>query len=117
MTYCNPIDFSYEADGAKRREVRDPCITREGDTYYLGFTMWPFANREEARLSLANNGSSPAIRLFSSRDLMHWAPVSWLIKSSDLPDDCPCKHRFRAPEIHKFGNGFYLVFTADNWLK
>jgi beta-xylosidase len=39
------------------------------------------------------------------------------VKSSDLPEDCPYKNRFWAPEIHKIAGKFYLIFTADNWLK
>jgi beta-xylosidase len=34
-----------------------------------------------------------------------------------LPEDCPYKHRFWAPEIHKIKGRFYLIFTADNWNK
>ncbi|RYX83909.1 hypothetical protein EON83_12270 [bacterium] len=113
----NPLDLQYMGDGAMRREVRDPAIIREGDTYYMTFTMWPFANREDDRMKLENNGSSPGIQLFSSKDLKTWKPENWLVKSADLPVDIPYKHRFWAPEIHKFGAKFYLIFTADNWLK
>ena len=97
--------------------MRDPCIIRDGDTYYVVFTMWPFANREERRMSLPNNGSSPGIALYASRDLKRWKFETWLVKSSELPEDCPYKNRFWAPEIHKIGGKFYLIFTADNWLK
>lgn len=113
-----PINFEYaDNKGAPRREVRDPCMIREGDTYYMVFTMWPFANREDGRMALPNNGSSPGIQLFSSKDLVTWNPENWLVKSSDLPANSPYKHRFWAPEIHKFGSKFYLIFTADNWSK
>ena len=48
----NPLPFEYvEGQTAPRREVRDPCIIREGDRYYLVFTMWPFRNREEKHLA------------------------------------------------------------------
>ena len=113
----NPLPFTYTADGETRREVRDPCIIRENGTYYLTFTHWPFANREESRMGLPDNGSSPGIGLYSSPDLKTWRFEKWLVKSSDLPQDCPYKHRFWAPEIHKIAGKFYLVFTADNWLK
>jgi len=113
----NPLDLRYIGDGQMRREVRDPAIIRDGDTFYMTFTMWPFANREENRMKLENNGSSPGIRLFSSKDLKTWKAGNWLVKSSDLPVDSPYKHRFWAPEIHCFGSKFYLIFTADNWLK
>ena len=71
FTYTNPLPFKYEALGKTRRELRDPCIIREGDTYYLVFTVWPFANRQEKRLSLPNQGGSPGIKLYSSKDLTH----------------------------------------------
>ena len=111
------LPFRYESQGVERTEVRDPSILREGDTYYLTFTMWPFANREEARMGLEDDGSSPGIRMFASKDLKSWKPVAWLVKSSELPADCPYKHRFWAPEVHKIGKRFYLAFTADNWTK
>ncbi len=117
FTYHNPLPFEYEAGGQTRREIRDPCIIREGDTWYLIFTVWPFANREENRLHLPDQGGSPGIKLYASRDLTHWTFVNWLVKADELPDDCPYKNRFWAPEIHKIGGRFYLIFTADNWLK
>ncbi len=113
----NPLDLEYLGDGKLRREVRDPAIIRDGDTYYMTFTMWPFANREEGRMNLVDNGSSPGIQLFSSKDLKTWKSENWLVKSSELPVDSPYKHRFWAPEIHKFNSKFYLIFTADNWSK
>ena len=114
----NPFDFQYaDNEGILRREVRDPAIIREGDTYYLTFTMWPFANRDDGRMNLVDNGSSPGIQLFSSKDLKTWKSENWLVKSSELPVDSPYKNRFWAPEIHKFGDKFYLIFTADNWIK
>ena len=118
FTYQNPLPFSY-TDGQPRaeKEVRDPCIIREGDTYYLIFTMAPFANREDRRMTLPDNGSSPGIALYSSPDLKTWKFENWLVKSSDLPVDSPYKNRFWAPEIHKFNGKFYIIFTADNWIK
>jgi xylan 1,4-beta-xylosidase len=117
FTYTNPLPFEYEALGETRRELRDPCIIREGDTYYLVFTVWPFANREEHRLGLPNRGGSPGIMLHSSKDLKNWRFENWLVKSDELPEDCPYKNRFWAPEIHKMGGRFYLIFTADNWIR
>ncbi len=113
----NPLDLQYMGDGQMRREVRDPAIIRDGDTWYMTFTMWPFANREDNRMTLPNNGSSPGIQLFSSKDLKTWKAENWLVKSSDLPANSPYKHRFWAPEIHRFGSKFYIIFTADNWSK
>jgi len=36
------------------------------------------------------------------------------MKSSELPADCPYRHRFRAPEIHRIGGKFYLVSIRAN---
>ncbi len=115
--YQNPLGFRYESQGRTETELRDPCIIREGDTYYVAFTMWPFRGRDAAHLADADNGSSPGIALYSSKDLQQWTFCNWLLESSKLPADCPYKHRFWAPEIHKFKDKFYLIFTADNWLK
>ena len=113
-----PVPFQYsEGQTAPRSEVRDPCIVREGDTYYLTFTMYPFRNREEKYFQEPNQGGSPGITLYSSQNLKDWKFEKWLVKSADLPEDCPYKNRFWAPEIHKINGKFYLIFTADNWLK
>ena len=34
LTYTNPLPFEYDALGKTRRELRDPCIIREGNTYH-----------------------------------------------------------------------------------
>lgn len=116
FNWSNPLRFEYsEGQTAPRREIRDPCIVREGDCYYLVFTMWPFRGREEAHLAEPDAGGSPGIALYASPDLKSWKFKSWLVKSSALPADCPYKHRFWAPEIHKIAGKFYLIFTADNW--
>jgi beta-xylosidase len=112
------LPFSYiEGQTVPRREVRDPCIIREGDTYYLVFTMWPFSNREEKKLGNPNQGGSPGIALYASRNLKDWRFSNWLVKADELPEDCPYKNRFWAPEMHKINGKFYLIFTADNWIK
>jgi beta-xylosidase len=121
FAYRNPLEFSYpyfsgSAEETKK-EIRDPCVIREGDTYYLVFTMWPFRGREERYLGEPNQGGSPGIALYSSKDLKAWRFENWLVKSSELPENCPYKNRFWAPEIHKMGGRFYLIFTADNWLE
>lgn len=121
VVFANPLAFSYPYEDAAQvrtiREVRDPAILREGDTYYLTFTHFPFTHSSSLDAAKPDMNSSPGIRLYSSKDLKSWTFESWLVKSSDLPDDCPYKHRFWAPEIHKIKGRFYLIFTADNWLK
>ena len=118
FTWSNPLGFSYtEGQTEARKELRDPCIIREGSTYYLTFTMYPFRGRREEFLNEPNQGSSPGIALYSSQNLKDWKFENWLVKSAELPENCPYKHRLWAPEIHKIGGRFYLAFTADNWLK
>lgn len=119
--YENPIDFSYPYfDGKAEKtiaELRDPAIIREGDLYYLTFTAFPFAHSDSRSADKPDYNSSPGIMLYSSADLKSWKFEGWLVKSSDLPEDCPYKHRFWAPEIHRIRDKFYLIFTADNWIK
>lgn len=121
FTYQNPADFSYPYfDGIRERtmtELRDPAIIREGDTYYLVFTHFPFTHHTSRDPNKIDYNSSPGIRLYSSKDLMHWKFENWLVKSSELPENCPYKHRYWAPEIHKFAGKFCLIFYADNWIK
>jgi len=121
FTYQNPVSFSYPYfDGTKERtvaELRDPAIIREGDTYYLTFTVFPFTHSTSRDASKIDHNSPPGIMLYSSPDLKSWKFEKWLVKSSELPEDCPYKHRFWAPEIYKINGKFYLVFTADNWIK
>ncbi len=114
--YSNPLPFHYtEGQSAVRDEVRDPCIIQVDGTYYLVFTMFPFRNYEPSRVGEPDQGGSPGIGLYSSRDLKSWKFENWLVKSSELPEQCPYKDRFWAPEIHRINGKFYLIFTADNW--
>ncbi len=120
-SYENPLNFSYTySDGTKERvitELRDPAIIREGDTYYLVFTHFPFTHHTSRDPSKPDYNSSPGIRLYSSKDLKSWTFEHWLVKSSELPENSPYKHRFWAPEIHRIRERFYLIFYADNWIK
>lgn len=121
FTYQNPLDFSYPYyDGTRERqitELRDPAIIREGNAYYLTFTVYPFTHSDSRKADKLDSNSPPGIMLYSSPDLKTWKFEKWLVKSSELPDNCPYKHRFWASEIHKINGRFYLIFTADNWIK
>jgi beta-xylosidase len=121
IEYENPLNISYPYDdGVSKRtvtELRDPAIIREGDIYYLTFTAFPFTHSPSRDANKRDYNSPPGIMLYSSPDLKHWKFEKWLVKSSELPEDCPYKHRFWAPEIHKINGKFFLIFTADNWIK
>ena len=121
FTYQNPIPFSYTYfNGTQEREItelRDPCIMREGDTYYLVFTHYPFTHHTSRNPERPDLNSSPGIRLYSSKNLKTWRFENWIVKSGELPDDCPYKHRFWAPELRKMNGRFYIIFYADNWIK
>ena len=121
FTYQNPLPFSYTYfDGEQEREItelRDPCIMRDGDTYYLVFTHFPFTHHTSRDESKPDLNSSPGIRLYSSKDLKNWKFENWIVKSSELPEDCSYKHRFWAPELFKHNGKYYIMFYADNWLK
>ena len=97
--------------------LRDPCMIREGGWYYLVHTIYPFHHHTERDPEKPDDNSSPGIFLYKSQDLQCWQPVGWLVRSADLPEDCPYKHRFWAPEITKINGKFYLTFTADNWIR
>ncbi len=121
LPFSNPIDFSYPYfDGSKERritELRDPAIIREKDMYYLTFTAFPFTHSDSRNADKPDYNSSPGIMLYTSPDLKNWKFEKWLVKSSELPESCPYKHRFWAPEIHKINGKFFLIFTSDNWIK
>ena len=55
FTYSNPVQFLGTGPGS---DLRDPAITRVGDTYYLVFTMWPFRNYTDRDPKLPDWGSS-----------------------------------------------------------
>ncbi len=111
--WSNPI---YIQGKTIRDGLRDPDIIKDGETYYMVYTMWPFGNYTERNADKPDYGSSPGIALYSSHDLKHWEMLNWILKSSDLPQDCPYKHQFWAPEIHKIGTRYYIIFGASNWI-
>jgi beta-xylosidase len=79
--------------------------------------VYPFSHHTGKDESKPDMNSSPGIKLYRSSDLLDWEFVDWLVKSSELPEDCPYKHRFWSPEIRMINGKYYLTFTADNWVK
>lgn len=114
FVYHNPASFQ---DPGNTGELRDPAIIRVGDAYYLVFTVFPFTHHTDRDPAKPDWNSSPGIKLYRSTDLVRWEFVDWLVKSSELPEDCPYKHRFWAPELRRMNGKFHLTFTANNWIK
>ena len=113
FTWANPVYFQGNSPGD---DIHDPQIITVDGVYYLVATLAPFRNYTDRDPKLPDLGSSPGISLYASRDLKVWKFQRWLVKSSDLPDTSPYKHQFWAPEIHKLGKRFYLIFGGSNWI-
>ncbi|WP_170065488.1 family 43 glycosylhydrolase [Abditibacterium utsteinense] len=93
FTYQNPIASD---------PIRDPQITKLGDTYFMTGTSWPF---------FEHLGQNPGVRLWSSPDLLNWKlekvllepnPKSWY------------RQRFWAPEIHRINGRFWLTYNCPD---
>ncbi len=113
FTWANPIYFQGNSSGD---DIHDPQILTVDGVYYLVATLAPFRNYTDRDPKLPDFGSAPGISLYASRDLKVWKFQRWLLKSSALPDTAPYKHQFWAPEIHKLGKRFYLIFGGSNWI-
>ncbi len=110
----NPIHFDQTA-GIYGDRLRDPHIIRVDDTYYLTATMTPCGGPEEYDPYKRHDGSSPGLRLYSTKDFKTWKVEGWIINGDALPADCPYKNQCWASEIHHIGDKFYVVTYADNW--
>ena len=55
FAWSDPIQF---LGTGPRSDIRDPAILRDGDTYYLVFTMWPFRNYTDRDPAKPDSGSS-----------------------------------------------------------
>jgi hypothetical protein len=60
-------------------------------------------------------GSSPGVRLYSTKDFKSWKTETWIINADELPADCPYRNQCWAPEINAIGGKFYVVVFAANW--
>jgi hypothetical protein len=114
FAWQNPIHFE-KAAGPWTDKLRDPHIIHVGDSYYLTATMTPCGGPEEYDPYKRYEGSSPGLRLYSTKDFINWKAESWIIKGDELPPTCPYKNQCWASELHHIGGKFYLVTYADNW--
>ena len=110
----NPIHFD-EAAGIYGDGLRDPHIIRVGDTYYLTHSMTPVSGGDHYDPYAPHEGSSPGVRLYSTKDFKTWKAECWIINTDELPADCPYRHQHFAPEIHQIGGKFYAVVFSGNW--
>ena len=113
FTWANPI---YYQGSGRGDDIHDPDIFNDGGVYYCVATLAPFRNYTDRDPKLPDLGSSPGISLYASRDLKVWKSKGWILKSSALPDTAPYKHQFWAPELHKFGKRYYVIFGGSNWI-
>ncbi len=113
FTWANPVYFQ---GSGPDDDIHDPDILSDGGVYYCVATLAPFANYTDRDPHKPNYGSSPGIALYASRDLKAWKFESWVVQSAALPDSAPYKHQFWAPELHKMGGRFYVIFGGSNWI-
>ena len=85
------------------RNIRDPFILLEGDTYYLTGSIPPYWN-----------GKSAGVKLWKSPDLLHWEEVGFLLRRSAAPENAWYRDFWWAPEIHKKNGKFYLTVNCRN---
>ena len=113
FTWNNPIYYQGSGPGD---DIHDPDILNDDGVYYCVATLAPFRNYTDRNPNLLDLGSAPGISLYASRDLKVWKSKGWILKSSVLPDTVPYKHQFWAPELHKFGHRYYVIFGGSNWI-
>ncbi len=114
FSWANPVYYQGSGPGA---DIHDPDIFTDGGVYYCVATLAPFRNYTDRDPKLPDLGSAPGIALYASRDLKVWKSKGWILKSSSLPDTVPYKHQFWAPELHKFGKKYYVIFGGSNWIE
>lgn len=82
--------------------THDPCIIKEGDTYYVYGTSMP---------------GSPGITLRTSKDLVHWTVRTPLF--SEIPEwaatAVPGTKGMWAPDISRFNDKYYLYYAYSTF--
>ena len=80
QTYTNPILGG---------DYPDPTIMREGSDYYMTHSAFDY---------------QPGLTVFHSRDLVHWEPISYALKTY--------LGSIWAPDICKYKDKYYIYFTV-----
>jgi arabinan endo-1,5-alpha-L-arabinosidase len=82
--------------------VHDPCLIKEGGTYYLYGTSMP---------------ASPGITLHTSPDLVHWTSSGAIINA--IPPWAvalvPGTQGMWAPDVSRFGGGYRLYYAVSTF--
>lgn len=97
FTYKNPIGTDVV------KNIRDPFIMLDGDTYYLTGTTPPYWN-----------GRSRGVKLWKSKDLLRWEDLGFILhRFVASKKDWFCDYWW-APEIHKKNDKYYLTVNCRN---
>ena len=68
----------------------DPSIMRDGDDYYMTHSAFDYV---------------PGLTVFHSKDLVHWQPISYGLKTY--------LGSIWAPDITKYKDKYYIYFTVS----
>lgn len=85
------------------KNIRDPFIILDNDTYYLTGTIPPFWS-----------GENDGVMLWKSDDLLNWKEVGIILPSTVAGKDDWFRDYWWAPEIHKTNGKFYLTVNCRN---
>lgn len=85
------------------KNIRDPFILLEGETYYLTGSIPPYWD-----------GRSEGVRLWKSPDLLNWEEAGFLLHRSVAGENAWFRDYWWAPEIHKKDGRFYLTVNCRN---
>ncbi|KAI8809901.1 Arabinanase Arb43a [Cladochytrium replicatum] len=93
------VAVNAQATGSASALQHDPSIFKVGSTYYVA-------------------GSHNGLRYLKSTDLQNWTPAATPFGGTGVPDWVATRTKAEslwAPEIHKFGNMFYLFYCGSTF--
>lgn len=93
------VPFEYQNPIATE-PMRDPQISRFGDTYWMTATSWSFFEQQ---------GQNPGVKIWSSKDLKRWDFRTMAVLPNFSGWDVA---RFWAPELHFINGKYWLTYNA-----
>lgn len=78
----------------------DPYVYYEGGVYYLYST----------------NAPNAGYKVSTSDDLVHWTDMGYCLKNADVYGEPTSSKGFWAPEVYKYGDRYYLLYTVNEHL-